>query len=105
VKSKGKVPIALLGTASFDVTTVDPASVRLAGVAPIHYSFADVATPFEPFTGKHNELSCTMLGEDGFLDLDLHFDTQEILQAVEVSSGRAVVDEETLALPNDGESY
>lgn len=37
VGSKGVLPIAILGAEDFDVTTVDPESVRLEGVAPLRW--------------------------------------------------------------------
>ena len=51
LKSKGLVPVALLGSASFDVTQVDTASVRFgphqhesadAGAAAVRFNFDDV---------------------------------------------------------------
>ena len=65
--SKGTTPVAILGTETFDVTTVDVASVRFAG-APVrtkpngtlHFSYEDV-------------------NKDGFLDLMMHFSTQALM--------------------------
>ena len=81
VKSKGLLPVALLGTADFDVSEIDPVSVRLAGVAPLRSNIEDVATPFA-FPEKEDCNDCTDLGEDGFDDLTLKFDTQEIVSAL-----------------------
>jgi hypothetical protein len=44
-KSQGVLPVAILGTADFDVNTIDAASIRLAGVAPVRSTVEDVATP------------------------------------------------------------
>jgi hypothetical protein len=101
-KSDGVMPIAILGTAGFDVTTVDPATVRLAGVAPMRSALEDVATPFEPFTGKTEALACVSLGPDGFVDLSLKFDSREILAAIQESLGREVVDGTALIVPLTG---
>lgn len=77
VTKKGVLPVAVLGSEDFDVCTVDPASVRLEGVAPIRSAYEDVATPFE------GELcDCHELGPDGYLDLTLKFDAQEIAGAL-----------------------
>jgi len=77
VKSKGVLPVAILGTEVLDVSDVDVASVSLAGVAPIRFDYEDVATPFE------GELcDCHEDGPDGYLDLTLKFDTQEIVAAL-----------------------
>jgi len=80
---QGVLPVAILGTSSFDVTKVDPASVRLEGVAPLRSGLEDVATPFTPFTGKKDCLrDCTTSGPDGFLDLTLKFDAQAVVAAL-----------------------
>jgi hypothetical protein len=80
--SKGVLPVAILGTADFDVRTIDPKTVRLKGVAPLRWSFEDVATPYEPFVGKTDIYHCNTLGPDGNLDLILKFDTQEVAAAI-----------------------
>lgn len=93
VKSKGVLPVAILGMEDFDVEQVDPASVRLEGVAPLRWALEDVATPFEPFIGKEDCFEdCTTEGPDGYLDLTLKFKTQEIIAALgEVSHGTCLV--------------
>lgn len=81
VKKKGVLPVAILGTDELDVTTIDPASVRLEGVAPLRWSIKDVATPFN---GVSNDdcLDCTKDGPDGWDDLTLKFDAQEVVTAL-----------------------
>lgn len=75
--SFGVLSAALLGTAGFDVNNVDLASLRLAGVAPIRSAYDDVAGPFG------GELcGCNNAGPDGFVDLMLHFDTRDIINAI-----------------------
>ena len=93
VKSKGVLPVAILGTEDFDVLDIAPATLKLEGVAPLHFSYEDVATPFD------GELcDCHEAGPDGYLDLTLKFDTQEIVGAL----GR-VVDGDELELILTGE--
>jgi len=82
VKSRGVLPVAILGTNNFDVTKVDIESVRLEGVAPLRSAFEDVATPFEPFTGKEETSDCKAVGLDGFQDLTLKFDSQAVVDAL-----------------------
>jgi len=66
--------------------------VLLEGVAPVRWALEDVATPYEPFTGKENKTDCTTEGPDGFLDLTLKFNTQEIVAALgSVEDGDVVV--------------
>ncbi|MFZ5724579.1 MAG: hypothetical protein ACOY33_13085 [Pseudomonadota bacterium] len=91
----GVLPVAVNGTAAFAATGIDPASVRLAGVAPLRHAFADVATPHEPVTGKQGRHDCTAAGGDGIVDLTLKFDAQQILDAI---APVAVDDEVTLPL-------
>ena len=82
-KSKGILPVAILGTVTFDVTQVDPATVRLAGVAPLRWDYEDVATPYEPLSGRQDCLvDCTTMGPDGYMDATLKFETQEIVAAL-----------------------
>jgi len=80
VKSKGKLPVAILGTSNFDITQIDVTTIQLEGVSPLRSDQEDVATPFQPFTGKEDcDLDCTTEGPDGHLDLTLKFDTQTIV--------------------------
>ena len=84
VKSKGVLPVAILGSEDFDVNTIDIASVRLDGVAPVRSSYEDVAAPL----ADSDECECTTEGPDGYLDLTLKFKTQEIVEAIgEVNHG------------------
>ena len=78
VKSSGVLPVAVLGTEEFDVSTIDPTSVRLAGVDAIRSSYEDVARP----ASEPCDCNCTTDGPDGFLDLTLKFKTQEIVEAI-----------------------
>ena len=78
VKSKGVLPVAILGSEDFDVNTIDIASIRLAGVEPIRSGYEDVATP----VSDSNDCNCTEEGPDGFLDLTLKFENQRIVEAI-----------------------
>lgn len=86
-KSRGVLPVAILGTDAFDVETVDPTTIRLiregvAGeVAPLRWSYEDVATPF-----MGDLCDCHDLDGDGYLDLTLKFDTQETVDELELGS-------------------
>jgi len=84
-KAKGVLPVAILGTEDFDVTTVDPATVLLEGVAPLRWSFEDVSTPIEL---KEDSCTCTTNAADGYTDMTLKFNRQEILAMLQpVSDG------------------
>jgi len=91
-KSKGVLPVAILGTEDFDVYEIDVATVELEGVKPIRSGYEDVATAFEPPIGKEDPFDCTEEGPDGFTDVTLKFDAQEVLAALgEVGDGDVVV--------------
>jgi hypothetical protein len=85
----GVVPVGLLGSAGHDVTQIDPTSIRLSrlkstgvgSVAPTMVNFADVGTPY---TG--DLCGCHTLGGDGILDLNLKFDKQALVQALNLAN-------------------
>lgn len=96
VKSKGVLPVAILGTEDFDVMTIDPASIRLnfesstdpEGIPPVRWAYEDVATPYLANCG-----GCHKLGPDGYLDLVLKFDTSSlaIITITHHTDGEAVL--------------
>jgi len=100
VDSKGVLPVAIVGTQDFDVTQVDPGTVKLIGVEPLRCSYEDVCTPYYPFSGKETELSCTEAGSDGFLDLTLKFDMQQVIEAL-----GEVADQDVLVLSLEGKLF
>lgn len=90
---KGVLPVAILGFGDFDVTMIDPASVRLLdGVAPLRWAYEDVATPYEPFLGKEGAFDCTEEGPDGYMDLTFKFKSQEVVAALgDVADGDVLI--------------
>lgn len=76
VNSNGVLPVAILGTAAYDVMQVDPGSIQLEGFSPLRWSYEDVAGPVGP---DAEECECTTAGPDGHLDLTLKFDKQDII--------------------------
>jgi hypothetical protein len=92
VGKRGVMPVAVLGTSDFDVSRVDPASVRLEGAAPLRWAFEDVATPFEPYLGKADDYDCNEYGPDGYMDLTLMFKALEVAAALgDVADGDVLV--------------
>ncbi|MDL1976430.1 MAG: hypothetical protein LWX55_17015 [Deltaproteobacteria bacterium] len=86
MKSKGVLPVAILGTEDFHVEAIDPEAILLSregieeGIAPIRYSYEDVATPFEgELCGCHDR------NGDGYMDLTLKFETQELIEQLELN--------------------
>ncbi|MHC4571499.1 MAG: FG-GAP repeat protein, partial [Planctomycetota bacterium] len=82
VKSKGVLPVAILGTEDVNVITIDPNSIGFSigdvNVRAIRYSYEDVAAP----VSDENECNCTEDGPDGYTDLTLKFETQAIVEAL-----------------------
>jgi Mg-chelatase subunit ChlD len=82
------LPAAVLGTATFDVTTIDPASLSLKGIPPLRWNLEDVATPI--IDGEDCE--CLADGADGFADLIVKFSKDDVIAAIgPVSEGDEVV--------------
>jgi hypothetical protein len=80
-----KFPAAMLGKADFDVYNIDWSTVELMGVAPIRWNYEDISTPMP---ADALECECHELGPDGFVDLNLKFDRQAIIEALgNVSDG------------------
>ena len=78
VASTGDIPVAILGTEDFDVSAVDAASIFLEGVPAIRHNYADVTTP----VSDANDCACTTDGPDGFTDLVLEFETQDLVDVL-----------------------
>ena len=92
------MPAAILGTEDLDVSTILPVSVRLAGVAPIRSDYEDVATP----VADGNECECTEEGPDGYMDLTLKFNKQEVVEALIRTHGE-LADREVVPVPLTGD--
>ena len=97
VGERGVLPVAILGTSQFDVTHIDPSTIKLAGLSPFAVKLEDVATPYEPVTGKAGAGDCNTLGADGHTDLTLHFDHPSVVSAL-----GAVVDGQVLVVKMTG---
>jgi hypothetical protein len=89
-KAKGFTPVAIVGSADFDVADVDPTTITLAGISPVKWSYDDSTQPVEDpdcetcfnaddwLTDTDDDgIPDTYLG-DGYLDLVLQFDTKEL---------------------------
>ena len=80
IKDNGVQTVAVLGTDGFDVYTINPETALLGRegipgeVNPSWWAYEDVATPFEG-----EQCGCHELKGDGYLDLVLKFETQELV--------------------------
>jgi hypothetical protein len=92
MNSRGVLPTALVGTAGFDVTQVDPGTILLSRADGVGGAVApnegppgpppvleDVATPF---TGE--PCDCDELPADGIMDLSMSFWSNDVIQALEL---------------------
>jgi uncharacterized repeat protein (TIGR01451 family) len=85
--AKGVLAVAVLGTADFSVRDIDPSTIRLTregaagSVAPLKWSYKDVATPFA------GELcGCNEMYGDGYMDLTLKFSEVDLVAALGLGS-------------------
>ncbi len=72
VKSRGVLPVAILGSSSFEASKIDPSSVRLMDIPALRSSVEDAA-----------DGNCATEGPDGYMDLNVKFDTQEIVSTLD----------------------
>lgn len=73
-----RVALAILGTSTFDVSGIDPASIEVIGVEPLSHKLMDVSRPVDP---SETECECHALGSDGIMDLVVYFDQGQLLAA------------------------
>ncbi len=71
-KSRGVTPVVIVGNPTYDVTEIDPATVLLQGVAPVRDAIEYAS-------------HCNAENGDDELDLVLKFNTQELVDAMEIS--------------------
>ncbi|WP_210396648.1 hypothetical protein [Motiliproteus sediminis] len=93
---KGLTPVAVVGSNDLDVREIDLHSIRIAGVAPVRYSYSDVTTSLPQGEGGY---ACTTARSDGISDLTLKFNTAELIAALEQERGRVLFDGEIVTLP------
>jgi hypothetical protein len=105
VRSRGVVPVVLFGSEGFDVTTIDPESIRMTregfeGVPPVRYAYMDAGAPSvnrEPCAcddaGREGVDEPDYLG-DGFMDLALKFSVPDVADGLglkDVAAGETVL--------------
>ena len=77
IKSKGVLPVAILGTVDFNVSSIDITTLKLNGETPVKNSIEDVTAPSEL-----EPCGCEELDPDSFEDLVLKFDKQAIIETL-----------------------
>jgi hypothetical protein len=100
VNSHGVLPAAFLGTESFDVSMIDPSTIRLLGsVEPVRWDYEDVATPVGP---DAEPCECNELGPDGYGDLTVKFLKQSVVEAIGIWEDGDVISLPVTATLTDG---
>ena len=91
VRSRGMLPVAILGSDDVDVSTIDPATIVITRegfdpLEPIRYSYEDVGAPSEGDPCVCEDPDGDELDEDsegdGQTDLTLKFRTQELVEGL-----------------------
>ncbi|HEX7878349.1 MAG TPA: HYR domain-containing protein [Candidatus Eisenbacteria bacterium] len=82
LNANAAVPVAIMGSSLFDIARIDPASLRLEGVAPMRWSLDDVGAPYSPFTGKDDCEDCNRAKKDRIADFSMKFDGAELREAM-----------------------
>ena len=88
VRSRGVLPVAILGTADFDVETINPETIlitregveNIVPVAPIRYSYDDVGAPSGGEPCECDDLDEDDLYVDDIMDLTLKFSVPELVE-------------------------
>lgn len=82
VPSSAQTIIAVAGTKAAPASLIDPASIRVAGAAPLSWRRVDLTRPYTPYVGKSGPRACTAKGADGITDLVLTFATAAIVRGL-----------------------
>jgi len=81
-ESKKSVPIAVLGTPDFDVTKVDPTTIKINGLAPKGWAIRDAGSPVQPYLSRTEFDPCISKKLDKRNDLVLAFTESDLVQAI-----------------------
>ena len=73
------LPVAILGSADFDVLDIDPSSLTLMGEPAVRWAYEDVTTPMPE---DAEQCECTTAGADGYKDLTIKFDKKAVIAAL-----------------------
>jgi hypothetical protein len=95
------IPVGILASAQLNVNDIDLSTIRLNGVPPRLTAISDIGGFYE----KKESCDCEMAELDGIMDLNLKFNTQDI-----VANLGSVMDGERVAVSltfdtKDGKSW
>jgi hypothetical protein len=100
-KKGGVLPVAILGTANFDVTQIDVSTVRLEGLEPLRYDYEDASAPVV----DGEECECTTAGPDGYVDLTLKFQASDVAAILGLVNDGDVIPLVISGLLTDGTAF
>ncbi|MFC2173919.1 RCC1 domain-containing protein [Acidobacteriota bacterium] len=82
-RSRGRLPVAILGSDGFDVITIDPSTIRLLEVVEPRskFSFEDTSSRCAELDPQ-DECSCCEGVPDGYVDLVVHFAIEDVVAAL-----------------------
>ena len=101
-RSKGVLPMALLGAENVDIDDIDVSSIEINGVSPIRTSHEDVGGPTDRVT---EDCECAEGDYDGILDLTLKFSTQAIVATLGDVSRGDVIELMLTGMMTDGTAF
>ena len=96
----GILPVAIIGSETFDVADIDVSTLKLEGVAPLRTKIEDVNTP-----AGQEECACTSAGPDGIDDLTLKFSREAIAATLGTVSDNEVITMTLTGKLTDGTSF
>lgn len=106
LKAKGVLPVSINGSETLDVSEIDVSTITLEGISPVNYSIEDVSTLFEVNLEEPlDPYSCTTLAGDGFDDLTLKFDYEELRSVLGALERGDVLTLEISGKLNDGTDF
>lgn len=90
VAETGYLVASIVGTTTYDISTIDLSTLKLNGVTPIRVNTDDLATPFP--APRWDCSSCTTAGKDGIRDIRMVFNAQQFISSLgSVTNGQCIV--------------
>lgn len=74
-----RITVAIAGNLDFDVRSIDPLTIQLEGVTGTGHRYDDV---MRPYVRETDDCACSRSGRDGFEDLCIDFDREELFAAL-----------------------
>ena len=119
VKSRGVLPVAILGSDDIDVTTIAPETILITRegvddiipVAPIRYNYDDVGTPSEEepciCVDLDDDPDVVDLNDDGITDLTMKFKVPDLVEGLRLNEveSREIISLSIMGETEDGSLF